>query len=351
MIFHRQRFRTILLAGSALAVVLMAAACTPQSETPTATAPAVTETAPPTEAEPTASPVPTERTPLVVLLAPPGGDPALLAEIEALVSSEAAARGLRWQLRQTMTGADIAAEADFLVALPPQPELNALTAAAPGTHFLAIGVEGAAPAANLILVETAAGVDEITAFIGGYTGALLIPDARIGIITIQDGLENARFAAFENGMRFFCGLCRPTVAPFYSYPFFLSLPAGATPAEWRALADFMRDRLVGAVYVSPGTGGEDLIDALADHGIEVFAGEPPPAGYEPSWIASVRMDPLAGYHEWVPALLDGETGITAVLPLQLADINPAVLTAGKLRLAQETLSDLLSGYILPGNVE
>ncbi|HUF40207.1 MAG TPA: hypothetical protein VMN57_16915, partial [Anaerolineales bacterium] len=150
---------------------------------------------------------------------------------------------------------------------------------------------------------------------------------------------------------YYCGLCRPQVAPFYQYPFFLSLPAEASAAEWRALADFMRDRFVGAVYVSPGTGGMDLVDALADHGIRVIGGTPPPTGLEPIWIASLRMDPLAGYTQYIPALLDGETGIVANLPLELKDINSDLLTPGKERLAQETLMDLIEGYIFPGNVE
>jgi hypothetical protein len=334
-----------------LAASLTLSGCDGASATPEASPVAATDTPEPTQPEPTATAVPTELAPLVVLLAPPGSDPVLQTEIEAMVSAEAAARGLRWQLRQTMAPQDIAAEADFLIALPPQPDLNTLAAAAPQTHFLAVGVDGAVEAGNVIVVGNAEGSDVIASFMGGYTGALLTPDARIGIITVQDGLENDRFIAFENGMRFFCGLCRPTVAPFYEYPLFLSLPAEATPAEWRALADFMRDRLVGAVYVTPGTGGEDLVNALSDHGIRIIGGEPPPPGHEASWIASLRMDPLASYRQWVPALLDGETGIAAVVPLELTDVNLELLTAGKLRLAQATLADLLAGYILPGTVE
>jgi hypothetical protein len=333
-----------------LAAALLAGCGTPTGTPDGSPVPEATATAAPTAA-PTDTVEPTAIPPLVVLLAPPGGDPELQTAIEAIVSAEAAARGLRWQMRQTMTGAEIAAEVDYLVALPPQPELNALAAAAPGTRFLAIGGAGAEPAGNLILVEPASGAEEIAAFMGGYVGALLIPDARIGIITVQDDLESLRFAAFENGMRFYCGLCRPQVAPFYAYPFLLSLPAEASAVEWRALADFMRDRLVGAVYVTPEAGGADLIEALVDHGIRVIGGTPPPAGAEPAWITSLRMDPLAGYAEFVPALLDGETGIAASLPLELTDVNPQLLTAGKLRLAQVTLSDLLAGYIFPGDVD
>jgi len=345
--FVRRVFLLIILISAGLL-----AACESPTGTPEATeASEATEAVEPTEVSPTETTAPTTAAPLIILLAPPGGDPELQKDVEALVAAEAAARGLRWQLRQTMSAADIAAEADFLVALPPQPELNALASGAPGTHFLAIGIAEAEATGNLILVETTSGADELTAFMGGYIGALLTPDARIGIITISDDLENLRFLAFENGMRFYCGLCRPQVAPFYNYPFFLSLPAGASDVEWRVLADFMRDRLVGAVYVSPGAGGPDLIQALADLGIRVIGGTPPPEGLGPDWIASLRMDPLSIYVEMIPVLLDGETGIATTMPIELADVNPELLTAGKLRLAEQTLADLLAGYILPGEVK
>lgn len=333
-------------------LVLMLSAlvgCRGETGAPAATATPSAESSEPT-AEPTATvpaPTPTTAADLVILLAPDGAPEEIASLMEARISALAAERGLRWQVRQTMGAAEIAAEADFVVALPPQPDFNALVAAAPNTHFLAIGIPGAAPAANLILVRSLEGSQAVEAFLGGYIAAVLTPDWRIGIITTEDDSTADRFTAFENGMRFFCGLCRPQYAPFYEYPFLLSLPATASAAEWRALADFMRDRFVGTVYVSPGTGGPDLVQALAGYEIGIVGGEIPPAGFEDSWVASLRSDPAAAYLDYLPRLLDGETALDVTLPLLLADVNPDRLSPGRQRLVEETLADLLAGYIQP----
>lgn len=332
-----------------LLLIASLAACSGQTDSPPATAttdPAAAATQPPTATVP--PPTPTALPQLVVLLAPPDA-PAEIAEImEAWISALAAERGLRWQLRQTITPEEVRDEVAFLVALPPQPELNGLVSAAPETHFLAVDVPGAVPAPNLILVGALSGSAEAEAFIAGYIGALLTPEARIGIITTEDDATALRFTAFENGMRFFCGLCRPQYAPFYEYPLLLSLPATAGDAEWRALADFMRDRFTAVVYVTPGAGGEVLSQALADHGIRIIGSTPPPAGLEPAWIGSLRSEPIAAYEEYLPRLLDGETDVSLTLPLLLLDVNPALLPEGKLRLIEQTLADVLAGYILPG---
>ena len=47
-------------------------------------------------------------------------------------------------------------------------------------------------------------------------------------------------------------------------------------------------------------------------------------------------------------LLDGETGSSFTLPIRILDRNPAIFGQGKLRLAEETLADLMAGFILAG---
>lgn len=298
---------------------------------------------------PPPAPTATKAPPLVIVLAPVGGDPALQANVEAQTSALANARGFRWQIRQDMSADEIASEADFVVALPPQPDLNALIAGAPQVNFLAVDLPGVEPAPNLILVKTPTESSEIEAFMGGYIGALITEDWRLGIITVEDGAD-LRFAAFENGMRFFCGLCRPQYAPFYEYPFKLSLPETASEVEWRALADFMRDRLVGTVYVSPGAGSEDMLSTLAALNVNIIGSTPPPSGLEANWIASLRSEPTAAYEIYLPALLDGENNLVITLPVEILDINPTKFGIGKQRLASQTLNDLLGGFILPGDL-
>ena len=157
--------------------------------------------------------------------------------------------------------------------------------------------------------------------------------------------------AFENGMRFFCGLCRSGVPPFYEYPFYVSLPSTASDIEWRALADFMRDRAVRTVYVEPGVGGEgaeELFRYMAEIGIYIIGEVKPPEDILAWWMVSMRQPDLEGlYLEYWPQLLNGETGVILPLPAQLTDINPDLFTPGKQRLAHEVLTDLQAGLIDP----
>lgn len=336
----------------ALLLFLLAcgAACgaPPRGDATPSAAPSPTVEASPTL--PLPEPSPTALPPLVILLAPDTADPTLSTALQAELNRLAPQYGLRWQIRQTMTGAEVAAEAAYLVALPPGAEVAELVAAAPGTRFLAVGIPGLPAAPNLINIGSESAPAEIPAFMGGYIGALITADWRIGMIGVEGESETAELTAFENGMRFFCGLCRPQYAPFYEYPFLATLPASASEEEWRALADFMRDRLVGTVYVGAGAGSADLLEHLASLGVNVVGRVSPPDGARGHYVASLRTDLTAAYMEYLPRLLGGETGISAPLPLLLADVNPDLLPAGRLRLVQQTLADVQAGYILTGGV-
>ncbi len=311
------------------------------------TAVAETSTAPATQPPATATDLPPA--PLAVALIPENADPALADLVQAESARLAAELGYRWQVRQSLTVEETAAEVDFLVGLPQAANLPELIQGAPETQFLVVGYTGLQDAPNLINIGAEPAPQDLKAFMGGFIAAVITPEWRVGLITVQDGLENLRFPAFANGVRFFCGLCRQQFPPFYEYPFLLSLPATASDQEWRALADFMRDRLVETVYVSPGAGGQVVYAQLADLGVRIIGGEAPPAGLADYWVASLRSDPAGAYLDHIPDLFNGESGISAPLPVRLTDVNPSLLTPGRLRLAEATLDDVLAGFIQTGD--
>jgi hypothetical protein len=282
----------------------------------------------------------------VILLAPEGVDEALSTQLQSQFSELAFQEGLRWQVRQALSPADAAREAQFVVLMPPADNASALIAGAPETLFLAVGIPGLEPAANLIAVGSEGEQPEVQAFLAGYIAALITPDWRVGVIRTEDSpaSENIRIA-FENGVRFFCGLCRPQSPPFYEYPLAVSLPGSASAEEWRSLANFLVDRQVGAVYVAPGAGDADLLRYLAQAGVQVIGGVQPPEGTAGSWVASIRTSLEDAFLAYWPDLLDGETGQFERLPLRLTDINANLLSPGKQRLVLETLADLEAGYI------
>jgi hypothetical protein len=342
-VFHMRKSIVLLIS---ITLALTGCAGLPTPGEPTALPVEATTPPEPTIApdEPTA--VPTSLPPLVVLLSPDNADPRYVEAVTPLVSELAPANGFRWQVRPSLSAADF--EFDdirYVIALPPSEGVNELVLLAPDTQFLAVENPGLADAPNLIKVGGAAGSPDQQAFMGGYIGALITTDWRIGMITIEGENETNEFVAFENGMRFFCGLCRPLSPPFYEYPLLASLPADAPDSDWQAVGDFMVDRQVGAVYISPGAGGENLLRHLSQFNIGIIGGVQPPESISEKWIASIRADPLAAFVDFVPRLFTGEAGSEASLSMGLVDVNATLLSVGKQRLVTQILDDVQNGFI------
>jgi hypothetical protein len=341
----------------AVLTVLLLAGCSNlplpgrSTDTPTPPAPTETPTLPPTD-----TPTPTSLPPLLVLLIPPEADLTLAANLEPQFAQLAREEGLRFQIRQSITEEETVSEADYLIALPPAPGLGGLVAAAPDTRFLAVGVPDLAQSPNLIAIGSNARAPDQTAFLAGYIAAITTPEYRTGVIGLEDS-EHAEVitTTFENGMRFYCGLCRSGVPPFYEYPMFIQLPSTATDVEWRAIADFMVDRVVRTVYVVPGAGGdwdEELLRYLTEQSIYVIGEVKPPQDIPKYWMASIRQPNLEGiYLEYWPQLISGDTGVMLPLPVQLMDINPELFSPGRQRLAQDILADLEAGLIDTGGTD
>ncbi|GAB4579821.1 MAG: hypothetical protein Fur0022_25600 [Anaerolineales bacterium] len=286
------------------------------------------------------------------MYSPSDTDPNLRTTLEAQLGQLAREAGFRFQIRQTLSGEEAAAEVDYLIALPPAPGLDEIVATARDTRILAVGIPNLVQAPNLIAIGTEVRSPINNVFLAGYIAALTTPEYRAGVIGLEDNPNAANIPlAFENGMRFFCGLCRYGVPPFYEYPFYVSLPSSATEAEWRALADFMRDRVVRTVYLEPGVGGagaEDLYRYMAEQGLYIIGEVKPPEDVLDWWLVSMRQPDLeAIYLQYWPQLLNGEMGVVIPLPTQLTDINAEIFTPGKQRLAEEVLADLQAGLIDP----
>ncbi len=132
-------------------------------------------------------------------------------QYQTLVYNLAQANGMRFQVRNVLTPADLAFEGAALkvvIALPPDPGLAALTAAAPGVQFLAVGIPGLAAAPNLSSIGAAGLPVDQQAFLAGYIAGMVAPEWRVGIL-IPERYRRRRAAvrdAFTNGYHFYCGI-------------------------------------------------------------------------------------------------------------------------------------------------
>ncbi len=259
--------------------------------------------------------------------------------------------GLRWQVRQQLTTADLVPEIRLVVALPPNPGLAELVAAAPATQFVALGIEGLGTAPNLTTIDTGNSHFDQQGFTAGYIAAMLSADWRVGAISISDSLDgrSAR-TGFLNGTIYFCGLCRSAHPPFYEYPLYIELPASATTVEWQEAANYMVDHYVETVYIYPGVQDETMLSILADAKVNIISSGEPPAAARSSWVVSLNTDALPFIQSRVAGLLDGSLagGQELSLPIQFSQSNPLLFSPGKQRLAQQVLSDLQEGFIDTG---
>lgn len=301
---------------------------------------------------PAPSPTTTPEAPLVVLLAPPGADPAVAEDMQELLSELSSQAGLRFQVRPDLSDITSQEEAQLVLVLPPDPGVAQLAASMPEAQFLAVGIPDLAAKDNLSTINAQSQQPDQVAFTAGYLAAAITADWRVGVIT--EGETPAGKAAqlgFTNGVTYMCGLCRPVFPPFPTrgYPLVAQLTGGASQAEWQPAVDNFQVWEVGTVYVAPQVASEGLYQELAGAGINIIGAEAPAAGLRQNWVVSIGSgDPAQAVRQLWPDLIAGQGGAEVSLPLSLEGVNPDLFSPGRQALVEEMMAELAEGYIDTG---
>lgn len=307
-----------------------------------------TETQQPTETI-TQPPSATSPPSLVVLVVPPEADPAQAGALQSALAKLSAAEGLEFEVQPALAPGNPTPALRLVVALAPDPGLASLVAAAPDVQFLGIGIPGLTPTANLSLIGSQGVTPDQQGFLAGYLAAVVTPEWRTAVMSISDTPSGmATRQGFLNGVIFFCGLCRQTYPPFYTYPMYVELPGGASSPEWQAAADVLKDKFVQTVYLAPGAGDETLLTSLAEAGLHLIGSQTPPAAIQAAWIATVGLDYITPVQTIWPDLINGKGGANLPAALAVSDINPDLLSPGRQRLVEELSRELQSGFIDTG---
>ncbi|HSB02111.1 MAG TPA: hypothetical protein VLE49_15785 [Anaerolineales bacterium] len=312
------------------------------------------------ESAATSTPVPTDTpiapptltatavVPLAILVVPTDLDPETSNLYQKTVYDLAQASGMRFQVRNVLTAADLEPGLKVVVALPPDPGIAALAAAAPQVQFLAINIPGIAPGGNISVLGSSSQSD-IAGFLAGYTAAMITDDYRIGMLMPKDNADAVRaLNAYNAGMVFYCGLCRPFYYLPWVFPQYLDIPASEDKANYHAWADVLINQYkVRTIYLYPDIATTDLINYLGTTGTSMIGTVTPeqrPAG----WVMTIQPDVIQAIKNAWPGLIAGQGGVTVQSPLGLADIDPSLLSPGKQRLVEQTLKDLQAGLISTG---
>lgn len=314
---------------------------------------APTEIPPPTAVpshtpEPPPTMIPTPSTPLALLILPEDMDRTAFDLYQKTVYDLAQASGFRFQVRNTLTQEDITDPTlKVVIVLPPDPGVASFAPAAPNVQFLAVNIPNLAAGGNVSVLAPNTQV-ELPAFLAGYTLAMLVDEYHIGMLIPQGDPDGQRaFAAFNNGMKYYCGLCRTIYFSNYTYPTYLEIPADEDPSRYGGYANVLiNDRDVDALYIYPSLANADFLSYVGTQGVYLMGASMPetrPGG----WVMTVSPDTVKAIQIAWPQLIAGQGGQNVQSPLGLADVDPGIVTDGKLRLVQDMLEALLTGRILP----
>ena len=332
---------------TALVLIILLAGCAmPGSNTPSSV-----PTTQPSATEPGVVLTPTLDAPLAILVIP-ADMPAEQSDLyQTTFSDLARSSGLRFQVRNNLSSTDISMETSLkvVIAFPPDPGLAELANSAPQVQFLGVTIPGLAVAANLSTIGSDGVPVDKQAFLAGYIAALLSPDYRVGIIYPKDTPEGAlAYTAFLNGMTFYCGLCNPQFPPWYKYPVHSEIPTDTPEGQYPAYADPLKDYMVDYAYVFPSVATPDLLDAMAGYGLNIIGQTRPSDSLAPNWVASIQPEIIPAIQGLWPDLLAGKSGQNLSLPLFLLDVNPDLLSQGKLNDVQQILDELQRNEISTG---
>lgn len=312
---------------------------------------AATETlAPPTAAPtitalPTVTMIPTQSTPLAILVLSADMEKTTSDLYQKTVYDLAQQSGFRFQIRNTLSPADLTDPTlKVVIVLPPDPGIASLAPTAPNVQFLAVNIPNLTAGGNLSILAGDSQV-EFAAFLAGYVGAMITDEYLIGMIIPKDNPEAQRaYNAFVNGRTYYCGLCRTFLIYELGYPQFLEVPAEEDPSGYANV--LINDRKVSTLYIYPSLAEEEFLSYIGTQGVFLIGTsmpKPRPGG----WVMTIRPDTIKAIQLAWANLAAGQGGVNVQSPLGIADADPSILTPGKLRLAQETLNALIAGRILP----
>jgi len=159
-----------------------------------------------------------------------------------------------------------------VVVLQSDPGLAGLVKEAPNVQFVAVGIPGLQPGSNLSLIGPEGFRPDQQAFMAGYVAAILTFDWRVGVLT-QGDTNGGQLVqdAFNNGVRFFCGLCRPAHPPYLAYPQAFAIASPGDESSWRSAADSLLQGSVTTAYVSPASSSPALLTYLYQAKVNLIA--------------------------------------------------------------------------------
>jgi len=336
----RYRTPSLLLASISLATALFA--CGPATLRPSPAHPSPITTPQPTV---TFTPLPTltPGPPITLAILPPDLDASLAEEAQARLSDLAQSAGMLFQTQPELQTAALPPDTAILIVLTPisSADVAAIRSRAPNARIVALAADGLAPQPNVTLLQAPDDAELQQAFLAGYTAALITDDYRVATLISSSNQEAPTWTdAFRNGAEYYCGLCRPERPPFEDYP--LSLPFNAKNGS---VASVLAGTGVQTVFVPATLSDPQALSDLVDSGLTLLGTVSPPAEFKQSWAASFQPSAASAIEAAWQAITSTSPPDVLTMPIAVGDVNPDLLSSGRLRLVVRTQTDLGLGLI------
>ena len=317
-------------------------ACGPKTTVPGTE---ISETSVPLETQTPSTP--TLDAPAVILVISPDANPTTAAQLQATLETLAAESSLSLTVVNGLTPDQLTENIKVVVGLGAGTDLAALALAAPAVQFIAIDQPSAAPGANLSVIGDPLVEEERQSFMGGYLAALVTSDYKVaGLIPADIPLTAEAQNAFMTGARFYCGLCKSLYPPYNAYPQVLTLPVGSDAAAIQNAVGTLDELGIEVVYVHAALVTPELLNLLADYGIEAVGGASPDMARN-NWVGTVAVDPTPALASIWGDVMAGNGGRQMPGSIVLLDLESGLLSEGRMILFEEIKLDLENDLVLP----
>jgi hypothetical protein len=306
--------------------------------------------------QPTETPIAATSTPMETSPALPD-EPAVIlvvgseADEEALLSTRSALETLlagseySFEVHDGLSSTLVTTNLRVVVGVGPGLDLAGLAAQNPSLQFIAVDNPDAAPSDNLSVVGDPVEDARRLAFMAGYLAALTSSDYKTGAL-IPGDLENSEDLAecFVIGARFFCGLCLPKYPPFNRFPQWETLPLENAPGGFEPAVDNMVNLGVENLYLHHSLLSPEIMTYLSEKGVKVISDGQPDV-LRGNWMGTLIVDPAPGLTAIWSDVFSGTGGFKQPGSIRLVDLDAGLVSEGRYRLFEETLTDLEAGLI------
>ena len=340
--------RNLIFVKIFLIILLLSACNKPASPTITQTPGDIAGIPTLTIAETSASTLPPQTADQVILWSPPGSNPAIKADLESTLLSLLDAEELELISVENIAPGDLTTNVKAVLAIAPVEGLDTLASSNPSVQFLAVGMPGLTPSANLSVITPPENSLEQKAFMAGYLSVLVTDDYRAGVL-VQSGSEigNRLSGSFFVGARYLCGLCNARFAPVEYYPKVAEISDPQSQSEWQFAVDLLRNQGAQTIFVQPEIVTRPLLDYLVGAGANIILLDVNPNLISNTDnVAIIKNDYQSALTEIWPLLSNNEGGKYLEAGIAL-ETESDWISEGRLRLFNTVFDDLEAGFIKP----